>query len=359
MGTHDLKIPLLFSFGLALATFAGCNNGSSTMSGGAGTLNLAITDTPVDGATSVVVSFTGVEIQPADEDADSQDESGDDAGDMDSQGTDSGDSGDMSSMGMSSMDMGGTASASTGSDDMDDESSSSNGQRLEFTFAAPRQIDLLQQQGGNSASLLSGVSLPAGEYAWIRLKVDASQSTITLADGSVHPLVIPSGDETGLKLVHGFTVAAGGMVNFTIDFDLRESITLANGVYILKPVLRITDNESVGEIQGGVANTFMIGTTPITDPACSPAAYVYAGDNVTPVDINSTSTVQPVTTATLRLDTESGDYGYMAAFLAPGDYTVALVCAAGDDPQNVDTLTFSATKNVSVTAGASSEVDFP
>jgi hypothetical protein len=189
--------------------------------------------------------------------------------------------------------------------------------------------------------------------------VDASQSAITLADGSVHPLVIPSGDEAGLKLVHGFTVAAGGMVNFTIDFDLRESITLANGVYILKPVLRITDNESVGEIQGSVANTFMIGTTSITDPACSPAAYVFAGDNVTPVDINTTAVVQPVTTASLKLDNENGAYRYTAAFLAAGDYTVALVCAAGDDPQNVDSLTFSATKNASVTANMSTAVDFP
>jgi hypothetical protein len=175
----------------------------------------------------------------------------------------------------------------------------------------------------------------------------------------VHPLVIPSGDESGLKLVHGFTVAAGGMVNFTIDFDLRQSITLANGVYILKPVLRITDNESVGGIQGSVANTFMIGAMAITDPACSPAAYIYAGDNVTPVDINATSAVQPVATTSLKLDDESGDYRYMAAFLAPGAYTVALVCAAGDDPQNVDALTFSATKNASVTAAATAEVDFP
>ncbi|HSC47828.1 MAG TPA: DUF4382 domain-containing protein [Gammaproteobacteria bacterium] len=350
MRTHDLKILLLLFFGLALATFGGCNNSSGTTSGGAGRLNLAITDTPVDGATSVVVSFTGVEIQPAGENTDDQEESGD----MDSQSADSGDSGDMNSMGM-----GGGTTASMDSDAMDDENSSGEGQRLEFAFAMPRQIDLLQQQGGNSASLLSGVSLPAGEYAWIRLKVDASQSSITLADGSVHPLVIPSGDESGLKLVHGFTVAAGGMLNFTIDFDLRQSITLANGVYILKPVLRITNNESVGEIQGSVANTFMIGATAVTDPACSPAAYVYGGSNAAPVDINATSAVQPVATASLKLDDETGIYRYIAAFLAPGDYTVALVCAAGDDPQNVDTLTFSVTKNASVTAGTAAEVDFP
>ena len=339
MSTQGVKTSFLLSLTIAALAFAGCN-GSSMSGGGTGTLNLAITDTPVDGAASVVVTFTGVEIQPADM-------SGDDSDDMDNM-----DSGDMGGDGMDSGD--GDQGEDSGS-----MAGSSGSQALVFNFSAPRQIDLMQQQGGNSASLLSGVSLPAGQYAWIRLMVDASQSSITLADGSVHPLVIPSGDETGLKLVHGFTVAAGGQVNFTIDFDLRESITLANGKYILKPVLRITDNESVGEIRGNVSNIFMIGTIAVTDPSCSPTAYIYAGDNVTPVDINPTSTVQPVTTASLKLDTMSGDFTYTAAFLAPGDYTVALVCAAGDNPQTADSLTFSMPKNATVTADMSTEVDFP
>src|SRR5579859_1399123 len=135
---------------IGLLTLMGCNGSSS--GGGIGTLNLSIADTPVDGATSVIVTFTGVEIQPAGGEEDQRD----------------------------SMDMGEM-------DDSDEDTSGSN-KPLEFDFATPRHIDLMQQQGGNSASILSGVSLPAGRYAWIRLKVDASQSSITLTDGSVHPL---------------------------------------------------------------------------------------------------------------------------------------------------------------------------
>jgi hypothetical protein len=292
-----------------------------------GTLSLSIADTPVDGATSVIVTFTGVEIQPAGEGEDQQDNM------------------DMGGMG----DMGGS-----GSDDM-----SGNDKPLEFNFASPRQIDLMQQQGGSSAAILSGVSLPAGRYAWIRLKVDPSQSTITLSDGSVHTLTIPSGDESGLKLVHGFTVAAGGAVDFTIDFDLRESIILANGKYILKPVLRIMDGLDTGRIHGTMTNTLMIGTLVITDPACMPAAYIYAGANVTPVDINPTATVQPVATATVKLDDDSGQYVYTAGFLAPGDYTVALACAASDNPATVDALSFTAAKNATVQSDMTTEVDFP
>jgi len=46
---------------LAAAVFAGCN-GSSNTTTPSGILNFSVSDTPVDGATSVVVSFTGVDI---------------------------------------------------------------------------------------------------------------------------------------------------------------------------------------------------------------------------------------------------------------------------------------------------------
>jgi hypothetical protein len=69
--------------------------------------------------------------------------------------------------------------------------------------------------------------------------------------------------------------------------------------------------------------------------------------------------VQPVTTATVNLDNDTGEYVYMASFLSPGDYTVTLTCAAGDNPATADALTFTATKNATVTANMSTEVDFP
>ena len=280
---------------IALFAIAGCNGSDNSTA----TLNLSVADTPVDGATSVIVTFTGIQIQGA------------------------------------------------------------GGAPIEHDFTTPKQIDLLAQQGGNSATLLSGVTLNAGNYQWIRLMVDMSQSSIKLSDGSVHALTIPSGDQTGLKLVSGFTVAAGDIANFTIDFNLRQSITLASGAYILKPALRLTNNQQVGEISGSVSNTVMIGTTAISDPSCSPAAYIYAGASVTPVDINPTSTMQPVTTASATLNSSTGSYDYMAAFLAPGDYTVTVTCAANDDPLTVDALAFLTAKNATVTANADTMVNFP
>jgi hypothetical protein len=90
-----------------------------------------------------------------------------------------------------------------------------------------------------------------------------------------------------------------------------------------------------------------------------PAAYLYSGADVTPVDIDAGAAVQPVTTATLSLDTDSGDYVYAAGFLATGSYTVALTCAATDNPAAADALVFTAAKNATVTADTTTEVDFP
>lgn len=330
----------------AILAFTGCGGSGSN---GNGTLNLSITDTPVDGATSVIVAFTGVEIQPA-----GSVQSGNDM-DSDDQGGDNEDQGDMSD----THDM----EDDQGSDDGQGANANSGGmgggQRLTFNFDTPHKIDLLQQQNGASAALLSGVSLPAGHYEWIRLMVDAADSSITLTDGSVHPLVIPSGAETGLKLVHGFDVAQGGIVSFTIDFDLRKSITLAHGKYILKPAMRIMDNLDVGNIDGSSSNTLTIGALAISDPACMPAAYIYAGANVTPVDIDPNASVQPVTSVALHLDSGTGDYVFTADFLAPGDYTVALACGALDDPSMSDSLAFSAAKDVTVTADGTTDVVFP
>lgn len=351
MTVKNLKLFLQAFLAAAAISLLGCNGMGSNSA--MGTLNLSISDTPVDGATSVLITFTGVEVQPGG--GDQQDEANDSSDDNSSA------NGGMGSGGNQGDDNGGGNQDQQGNmGGVDVNNMSGNDKPIAFDFPTPQQIDLLKQQGGNSASLLSGVSLPAGHYAWIRLKLATTDCcTITLSDGSVHPLIIPSGDETGLKLVHGFTVAAGGMVNFTIDFDLRSSIVLANGVYILKPVLRIVDNEDTGRIHGVVDNTFMIGASAITDPACMPAAYVYAGANATPADINPTSSVQPMATATVKLDDDTGEYVYTAGFLAPGDYTVALACAAGDNPMTVDALAFTATKNATVTADMAAEVDFP
>jgi hypothetical protein len=274
--------------------------GCSDDGGGTGLLTLGITDAPVDGATAVVVQFTGVEVKP------------------------SGDSAEA------------------------------------FTFDTPRQIDLLALTGTDSELLLEDVEVPSGHYEWVRLMVDAnddgvSDSYIDLDDGSRHELVVPSGDQSGLKLNTGFNVPAGGSASFTLDFDLRKSVhepMNASEAYVLRPTLRIVDNSRIGAIAGIVQSE-------LVPEGCAPAVYVFAGTGVTPDDVDA-SDPDPISSAMPELNTGTGDYDYTVGFLSEGDYTVSFTCDADDDnPETSESLTFSGTQNASVVAEQTTTVDFP
>ncbi|GAC1623546.1 MAG: DUF4382 domain-containing protein [Nevskia sp.] len=291
-----MKYRILAASAAAGLLLSACGGGGA----GTGSATLGVTDAAVDNATHVVVQFTGVELKPQ------------------------------------------------------------GGNAVEFDFPAPRQIDLLALNGGGSTTLIQGVTVPSGSYEYVRLKViagrTASDSYIDLTDGTRHALFIPSGNETGLKLVGGFAVPDGGFANFVIDFDLRKSVNDPpgqDGVYILKPVLRIVNSDAVGSIAGTVSNARATAT------GCTPAVYVYAGSNFVPGDEGSANA--PLTTAAVKLNSTTGAYEYKAAFLPAGAYTVAYTCnAALDDPsKGGDAVTFQTPTNASVTVGAVTAVSFP
>lgn len=151
-----------------LLGLAACGGGDDEPENGR--VSLAVTDAPVDDASSVVVQFSGVAFKRA-----------------------------------------GTAA-----------------EVVQNLTPSPRQLDLLQYQQGRAALLLDGVTLPAGDYEWVRLIVDnesgVRDSYIELTSGEECELRVPSGAESGLKLNRGFTLPADGSIALTIDFDLRQSI---------------------------------------------------------------------------------------------------------------------------------------
>lgn len=285
--------PRLTAFAAAIL-LAGCGGGTP----GTGTMNLSVTDAPVDDANRVVVEFTGVELQ------------------------------------------------------------AQGGERLQFTLPAPRQIDLLNLNGGGSAELLQAVGIPAGTYTFIRLQVNADgaddDSYVERTDGGISPIRIPSGDQRGLQLNGQFVVPDGGLANFIIDFDLRKSLRAPpgqNGTYLLRPTLRIANSDLVGSISGTVANGLAAAE------GCAPVVYVYAGSNYLPGDEGSATA--PLVSALVALDEVSGDYRYTAAFLPPGNYTAAFTCdAALDDPEADDDIAFVTPTNATVVDGAVATVDF-
>jgi hypothetical protein len=196
------------------------------------------------------------------------------------------------------------------------------------------------------------------------LDVDGANSFVMATGGGKFPLKIPSGSESGLKLVRGFTVAQGSTSDFVVDFDLRQSLTLDHGAggsltYTLKPALRLTDMQQVGTVSGTVTSTLSLGGTLITATDCEPAVYVYSGTGIKPegYDVTVSGGTAPLTSAKVSLDAKSGDYVYTISFLAPGTYTLAAVCA-GADTTGAASLDFSPAKTAAVMANQTVTVNF-
>jgi len=118
-------------------------------------------------------------------------------------------------------------------------------------FEGPKTYNLLELTGGNS-SLLGELVLPGGHFNQIRFMLDIPEMSqnpanpgcyIEFADNSTQPLFVPSGNTTGYKAVGEFTVPVNGTVEVTADFDVRKAVVLADSHYILKPTIRLVVND--------------------------------------------------------------------------------------------------------------------
>jgi hypothetical protein len=291
---------------------AGCGGSDevTTSDKSAGYLSLDVTDAPVDEADAVVIHFDAVTVQPED------------------------------------------------------------GERQTYSVKDPvtgqsgRSIDLLQLAGGESVALLDSQQLTAGQYSWVRLDVDLDP-TLSFIEilGQRHELRCTSCNNNGLKLNRSFNIPVEGIVAFTIDFDLRSSITdpQSGTHYILRPTLRIVDTELAGNIAGTVDGTLIAN---LGGGSCG--VYLYEGSGTTPNDIFLPETGNPPSTwnnpvSSASVDLASGSYTYEAGYLPAGTYTVALTCDIQDeDPLNDDSgsIEFTGIDMITVTAGATTTKDF-
>lgn len=336
------------------ATIAACGLLAACAGGGAsnssGSMTLSITDAPVDGLKSVYVVFTGVELKPTD------------------------------------------------------------GAPFSVDFAQNRSIDLLGLQGGKVTDLFANQTVPAGHYDWVRLKVyvdqTANDASYVIDDqDQKYNLWIPSGAETGLKLVHGFTIAQGSMTNFLIDFNLRKSVVAPPGAgtgydYLLKPALRAIDQMKVGTLSVSVdlnslasaQNAMLPAAQQTNPPTCDPALYLFVQQDTTtpavPDDVDGDTTddggsdpiyLTPLTDGatggTVTVD-PSTNVASVTIPLVDSDfgYTIAATCDASVDGMdtndynpmdvqnnvpNSQTMRWSSVSNVTVQAGGTQSEQLP
>ena len=97
--------------------------------------------------------------------------------------------------------------------------------------------NLLELTDGASA-VLGEAALSAGRYTEIRLFIGIGSYVVV--DGTQKNLTIPSGVQTGVKLVHQFEIEEGEMYELTLDFDAARSVVTAPPEqYLLKPIIRV------------------------------------------------------------------------------------------------------------------------
>ncbi|MDX1348380.1 MAG: DUF4382 domain-containing protein [Thiomicrorhabdus chilensis] len=327
-----------------LLTGCGGGSGSVDSTSTTGTLNLSLTDAPIDEASEVVVEFSGVSIKKQTEDTQTEN----------------------------------TTSEATEEDTAD------SSEWVNITFDTPVSINLLDLQGSQNYKLLSGQELQTGTYSEIRLHIHTDdqdgdlENYITLTEGGAqHEITIPSGLQTGLKVKGDITIPENGEAAFTIDFDVRKSIVVqGNGEYKLKPVLKLIQDELTGTISGSVATELLSTDTVGSQWSCSDddvnsynAVYLFSGTTAPLVDISETGS-EPLSTALVAANTE-GVYQFEFGYVPAGEYQVAFTCNADaesytetDDGQgNItmeansgDDLQFIGTQSVTVTAGQTTPV---
>ncbi len=229
-----------------------------------------------------------------------------------------------------------------------------------ITLDPPEIINLLDYQGDKQLMLFENQTLAAGEYQWIRLHLDESQSYIQFKDGHQYPLEIPSADQTGLKLNNGFTIGAGSSNDFTIDFDLRKSVHQeGTGDYKLRPTLRLINNLQAGTLAGTVDESL------VNDIAClnngdnndtGNVVYLFEGSDAVVQDLQGESgnkDSDALTTAIVSLNNDTSDYEFEIGFIPAGNYTAAFTCDAVldlPDQDNSAQMNFSSAYNLEIKA---------
>jgi hypothetical protein len=146
----------------------------------------------------------------------------------------------------------------------------------ELAIGVYNQIRLIIGETPESENNMFGEPHPSANY-------------VVLDDGAdtIKPLKIPSGINTGIKLVHRFTVREGQVVELLLDFDACRSVVKAgnSGKYILKPTIKVIDTLNKSVVSGLVTDESVLG-----NPLGGAAVSAQISDGLSATVVRSTLT---------------------------------------------------------------------
>ncbi len=237
-----------------------------------------------------------------------------------------------------------------------------DGTRIQHGFDEPQRIDLAKLGRGHAATLIEDLELLAGRYEWIQLHLNTrgkKDTYLVLADDSVRELVVPSEERNHLRIDTPFVVPPGGKVKRTIDFHLHEPLSEkgpTSDTYAIRPILRSVATEMASHIEATAGKDLI--ARHCSEPHRSGLAlYVYSGEGIEPDDIGGPGPDPISVSAGHAIDDDQ--FGFHAAFLHPGPYTIALTCNAdGDQAETDDAFAFFATTVIQTGPGDTVEHHF-
>lgn len=191
------------------------------------------------------------------------------------------------------------------------------------TISEPNESFNLLELTNGVFEVIADTELEVGTYPQIRLVVSRDANTVVI-NGEEHGLFVPSGSETGVKLNVNAEIQEGIVYTLLLDFDALRSVVKTgqapNPGYILKPVIRATNEAITGNI-GGVVEPF----------EARAIVYAIAGDD---------------TLSTTFADEENGEF--LLVGLEAGSYTVSV---------EAETYSSESFDGVEVTVGETTEME--
>jgi hypothetical protein len=245
MKSGKLALFAMLTFAALLAGCGGSGGGDSSSSG-TGTLALSLTDAPAYGYKAVYVTIEKVQVH-----------------------------------------MGGNENQDKNWKDVSDVGNNRTYNLLDLTNGVRTELGITELASGpyTQMRLILG-RVPDGGVNVLSRKHQYANYVVTDAD-EIHELKVPSGFQTGIKIVQGFEINDNQTTELLLDFEASKSVVKAgnSGNWLLKPTIKIKELALYAIVTGRVTDG-----TDAAVPGARVSAQQIDSDNDTPEVLASTST---------------------------------------------------------------------
>jgi hypothetical protein len=136
-------------------------------------------------------------------------------------------------------------------------------------------------------------------------------------DDDIHELKVPSGYQSGIKLVREFEIVAGLTVDLVLDFDASASVVKAgkSGKYLLKPTIKVIDTVNNAILNGTVSEVIEEQQAGLAKASVSAQIYTANPDD-------AKDQVSVYTSTLTAEDDDINNAGEYLMYLHPGTYNI-------------------------------------